>query len=356
MVDIAKRFLTDSKILILLSVVDLTLGILSMCFSKVEWQISSLIASCLTFTMIVKILLCREATPKTQIFTLILSLLDITSGALSVALVIYVFKALTVACSALKTSKIAIQASKATQLIKGYKPLQSVVKSICIKAFPLISAYIIDKKTKNKEVNNMAKNEVNIVEAEIVEKKNVFKTIGNFIKNNYQTIIGFLAFIYVCLEAKFGWIGGGLGGVGISADWCYLIMTPLYGLIVNALCKSGIEIGNSKAVRLLAKTVGLETVYNELSKQYEDITAKEKEQAEIKAQLEAEEKAKADEQAKIKAELEAEAKANAEQAEKIKAEIEAAKIKSKVEQTKIDYQNAIANGTFTGTLIDWLNK
>lgn len=122
-------------------------------------------------------------------------------------------------------------------------------------------------------------NKVEVVEQEHF-KSEFFAKIGKFIKDNWQTGLGLCAFVYVILEAVFNWIGNGLIGLGIQSNIAYAIMTPLYGLIVNALGQAGLELGSKKDTRILAKKIGYDSSYNVLLYQKAEMEKLEQERIE----------------------------------------------------------------------------
>lgn len=77
------------------------------------------------------------------------------------------------------------------------------------------------------------------------DKMDTFKKIGKFIRENWQTGLGIASFAYVIIESAMGLISTKLGAMGISPEFVHLIMSPLYGLIVNALAKQGLEFGSA---------------------------------------------------------------------------------------------------------------
>lgn len=126
----------DNRTLLILSVIDLLFGIVSMCLTSIDWQICSLIASLLSFVMILKILVTYRSDLKSNVSTLVISIADIFTGALSVALVVYALKAIVVLVSSLKVTKVAVQTSKAVKLVEATKPF-------AVKTLPKVGAIFI---------------------------------------------------------------------------------------------------------------------------------------------------------------------------------------------------------------------
>ncbi len=323
------------RTLFLLSVIDLVLGIVSMCLQPLEWQISALIASLMTFCCLLVLLIGDRHEVKRNITTLLLGIVDIAFGALSICLMLYTFKALVVTVSALKSfkiGKVAVQGSKALKLSKSTSP---IVKKVAIRTVPLVVSFI--RKILKCRGNKMGDNN-----ASAVKKSYNF---GAFLKNNWQTIVGIICAIYCVLEGEFHWIGNALAGVHIDPHIAYAILSPLYGFIANALVKHGIEFGKSKQVRELAKVIGVEDAYTDLQNAY--VAAQQAAEAE---KIEAEAKAKAEaEKAEIKALVEEEnAKAEAEQ--------RAQANRLKAQEIRRKYLNDVAVGAFVGDFNEWFEN
>lgn len=119
----------------------------------------------------------------------------------------------------------------------------------------------------------------------------------NFVKANWQTGLGLASFVYVILEACFGFIGNKLASVGVTPEIAYAIISPLYAFIINGLAQKGFEkpdewqsrIDKEKAQReehkLIAEAKKLE------ADKVKEAAAKAKEEAKIQAEAEAKQKA-----------------------------------------------------------------
>lgn len=338
------------RILLLLSVLDLTLGIVSMILQPIEWQICSLIASIMTFICLISLLIVDRAETKSNVVTIILSIADILTGALGIIFMVVALKAIVVTVSALKSlkvGKIVVQGSKALQLSKSST---NAIRQVVTKtALPLISSLIT--KNKNRRTK-MEENEVKeVVETPVKDDKckKFFGCVGKFFCNNWQTLLGFVAIIYVVLEGAFGFIGNALAGAGINAYYAYLIMTPLYVAGANALIQSGIELGKRKDLRLVAKAIGVEKSFDILAEKQDEILAEKKaEQEKLDAEKKAEQE-KADKKARLEAIL-------AEETAKEEAEKQRQADIAEARRIKAEYLNAVATGQFNGSLNDWINR
>lgn len=325
--------------ILLLSVIDLTLGILSMCFTNIEWQISSTIASCLTVSAILLLVFRFKDERNKNLSALILGILDVITGVLSIVLISYTAKAIVVTISSLKTfkaSKIAIQGEKALQLISAGKP---ILLKILLRIFPLVGAYVLNKILKKGNEGMENDNEVKVEETNQSKIKDIFSRLIAFMKRNVKTNIATVGNIVASLGTGFS-VGGGIyfGGVDIP-QYATIIIGVIITIIMFILVETGI----------VAK--GLET-----QAEYDARKATEQAEAEAKEQLKLEQEAKAAKEAKEQEEKEKMIAILQEEENKEKALLEEEQAKQRAEQIKKEYKEAVASGSFQGTLLEYINQ
>lgn len=325
--------------ILLLSVIDLTLGILSMCFTNIEWQISSTIASCLTVSAILLLVFRFKDERNKNLSALILGILDVVTGVLSIVLISYTAKAIVVTISSLKTfkaSKIAIQGEKALQLISAGKP---ILLKILLRIFPLVGAYVLNKILKKGNEGMENDNEVKVEETNQSKIKDIFSRLIAFMKRNVKTNIATVGNIVASLGTGFS-VGGGIyfGGVDIP-QYATIIIGVIITIIMFILVETGI----------VAK--GLET-----QAEYDARKATEQAEAEAKEQLKLEQEAKAAKEAKEQEEKEKMIAILQEEENKEKALLEEEQAKQRAEQIKKEYKEAVASGSFQGTLLEYINQ
>lgn len=325
--------------ILLLSVIDLTLGILSMCFTNIEWQISSTIASCLTVSAILLLVFRFKDERNKNLSALILGILDVVTGVLSIVLISYTAKAIVVTISSLKTfkaSKIAIQGEKALQLISAGKP---ILLKILLRIFPLVGAYVLNKILKKGNEGMENDNKVKVEETNQSKIKDIFSRLIAFMKRNVKTNIATVGNIVASLGTGFS-VGGGIyfGGVDIP-QYATIIIGVIITIIMFILVETGI----------VAK--GLET-----QAEYDARKATEQAEAEAKEQLKLEQEAKAAKEAKEQEEKEKMIAILQEEENKEKALLEEEQAKQRAEQIKKEYKEAVASGSFQGTLLEYINQ
>lgn len=325
--------------ILLLSVIDLTLGILSMCFTNIEWQISSTIASCLTVSAILLLVFRFKDERNKNLSALILGILDVVTGVLSIVLISYTAKAIVVTISSLKTfkaSKIAIQSEKALQLMSAGKP---ILLKILLRIFPLVGAYVLNKILKKGNEGMENDNEVKVEETNQSKIKDIFSRLIAFMKRNVKTNIATVGNIVASLGTGFS-VGGGIyfGGVDIP-QYATIIIGVIITIIMFILVETGI----------VAK--GLET-----QAEYDARKATEQAEAEAKEQLKLEQEAQAAKEAKEQEEKEKMIAILQEEENKEKALLEEEQAKQRAEQIKKEYKEAVASGSFQGTLLEYINQ
>ena len=270
-----KLILFDNWLLVALSFIDLIFGVISLVLTNYEWQLCSLISSCLTLIQVVRIMILYKSNIKAEVLTLILAIIDVATGVLSVLLFIVVVKALTILISGtkvFKASKVAIQTTKALELIKPTAK----------KVLPLVSTIFI----------RLFKNKPNIYkETKTMEKKDSFK---DFIKNNPRTIIGVV----------FSVVASAASGVGTSYSlflnnvklpfWAEIIVGVVVFLAfavlsVIGVVSEGFETNAKVQIRKIASQLGYDSACESLEQALEIYKAeqeKEKQLAEQKAEQE----------------------------------------------------------------------
>lgn len=263
----------DQWVLVILSSIDLLFGILSLILSQFEWQLCSLISSCITLIQVVRIMILYKSNIKAEILTLILSIIDVATGIMSVLLFVYVVKAIAVLVSGtkvFKTSKVAIQTTKALEL----------VKPVGRKVLPLVSTFFI-KILKIKPINK---------EKQKMKTKDSFK---DFIKNNPRTILGVVASVIASacsgVSTSYGLI---LGNVKLPL-WAEIIIGAVVFLVFAAVSVLGVISGGYEtnikvALRKLATQLGYGNACNSLEVALDQYNA---ELEKAKAIAEAEEQA-----------------------------------------------------------------
>ena len=271
----------DNRTLLVLSVIDLAFGIISMCISSVDWQICSLTASVLSFCMVIKIIIAYRDDLKSNISVLIISILDIITGALSVVLTVYALRAVVVLVSSLKVTKTAIQTSKAVKLAEATKPFAAKVVPKIGSLFIAFCATNIKKRGKTMANEKVVK--------EKVAKK--YGTFATYLKNNPRTICGIIA----------SFLASALSGAGTSCGFIFgNVQIPMWasiviGVIVFALflvvsCMgcfgAGWESPVMVSLRKLAKALGYEKSVGLVEQAYSEYEA-EKADEEAKAIMKA---------------------------------------------------------------------
>jgi hypothetical protein len=266
----------DKRTLLILSILDLTFGIVSMCLIDISWQVCSLIASCLTMCMLVRILVKYKNNLKGNVDTLIISILDILTGALSVALALYILKALSVTLSTLKSTKIVIQTKKALKLVEVGKP---VITKTVPKIGAVVATFILSIIKRGKKT--MSKNEVK------GKKQNTFAT---YLKNNPKTLIGILSSFIVCACTGAGVSLGMIwSGVAIPLWASIVIGAAIFVIFLVALClactSAGLENPVMVTLRKTIKKLGYGNALDVVDKAYANY---ELQKAEEQARVEAE--------------------------------------------------------------------
>lgn len=342
----------DNRTLLILSVIDLLFGIVSMCLTSIDWQICSLIASLLSFVMILKILVTYRSDLKSNVSTLIISIADIFTGALSVALAVYALKAIVVLVSSLKVTKVAVQTSKAVKLMEATKP-------IAVKTLPKVGAIFIAFCATNinkKRGKTMAKEKV--VKEKKAKKQSAFAI---YLKNNPKTICGIVASFIASAMSGAGASCGIVYGNAQIPLWASIIIGVLvFGLLMAILCLGCVSAGWESpvmvALRKTAKALGFGKSVDLVEQAYAEAEAQ---KANEEAQAIA--KAKADHdmyEAEYRREV---ADGNClvsldEFIEQKKAEAE----QRQQEQAKLELLNefraAVANGAFVGSFDDFCAK
>lgn len=305
-----KNVRVDSILLLVFSLVDLTFGFISMFIPMAELQICSLVASCITFTMIVRVVALKEMSVKSEIISLIIGLLDIITGILSVVLAYYMITgAISVAISCTKVTKFAktaVQTGKVADFVKTCKPLAT-------KAFPrlatLLITFIISQiKKRGTPMEN--------------EEKKQTKGSNKFVellKSNKMTVgfssvaVAFSAILGYCVDYVLPAIAPNLTG---PAYYATLVAISVIAFIVLevVIVLLGKDSRMSYAVSKLAEKIGVSNAYNALVEFNDNI-------------------------------------------EKVKAE-EEAKAAAKEEELKLryrdSYKTAVVNGEFDGSLAEYI--
>lgn len=253
--------------------------------------------------MLCRVIVRYEVSLKGNISTLIISILDILTGVLSVALAVYAIKAVSVALSTFKSTKIAIQSSKALKLAEVGKP---IVKTALPKMGGCVGVFILS--LKKKRGNTMAEKE----NKQVVKKERKPSPFLIYLKNNPKTIVGLIVSIITSAMSGAGVsLGMIFGAEGIPVWAGVLVGVVLFGLLLTALCFAclgqGLETPQMVALRKVIKEIGFGDALNIVEAEY--------------------------------------AKCQAEQAQKD------AINRAKYEQS---YKNAVVNGTYNGSLDDYI--
>ena len=243
------RQILNNWILVFLSGIDLLFGILSLILTSFEWQLCSLISSSITLIQVIRIMILYKNNVKAEILTLILSIIDVATGILSVLLFIYVIKAIAIVVSGtkvFKTSKVAIQTTKAIELVKPVgKKVLPIVSTFFIKILKIKPIY--------KENTKMA-------------KKDSFK---DFIKNNPRTICGVVCSVIASAFSGFGTSYGMIIGKVQLPFWAEIIIGAVVFLAfasvsILGVISSGYETNLKVTLRKLASQLGYGNACNSL--------------------------------------------------------------------------------------------
>ena len=169
--------------------------------------------------------------------------------------------------------------------------------------------------------------------------KSFFAGLVSYLKRNVKTVTSTVINFFTALGSG-TLLGGGLyvGEIDLP-KWAYIVIGVALTIVMFVLTELGI----------LGKGVETQAEYD------------------TRKANEAAKKAEAAEKAKVKKALEAELKQSEEEAKQVKAKLieeqeaqkkaaEEAAIKLKAEAVKAEYNSAVANGTFSGSLEDWLKR
>ena len=221
--------------------------------------------------------------------------------------------------------------------------LKVTTKGLCKLIFLIVKPLI--KKITYKEGNDKVETIKNLIRRLKMdeEKKNKikdgFKRFGNYLKRNVKSNTATITNLVASCGAG-TLFGGGLavGQVDLPI-WAYVILGIIATVISFVLIELGViapgyENQNQYDVRTEKEKVEKEIKLEEKKKHDEEIA---NQKAKDFAEKKAKEKLLADQKAK--------------EEEKAKAELDA-----KVNAIKQEYQTAVNNGEFTGTLTDWLNR
>ena len=169
--------------------------------------------------------------------------------------------------------------------------------------------------------------------------KSFFAGLISYLKRNVKTVTSTVINFFTAIGSG-TLLGGGLyvGEIDLP-KWAYIVIGVALTIVMFVLTELGI----------LGKGVETQAEYDTRKANEAAAKAEAAEKAKVKKAIEAELKQSEEEAKQVKAKLLEE-----QEAEK-KAQEEAA-IKQKAEALKAEYASAVANGTFTGSLEDWLKQ